>query len=122
MTDLATAQRMARYNTWSNQVMFDAVAALPAGEAAKERKTLFKTIIGTLNHNLVVGLIFQAHLTGREHGFQARNVVVHAELAALRAAQAALDAWFEEWSLAQSEAALGEAVSFKVVNGMPGRM
>ena len=31
-------------------VTFDGVAKLPPGEAEKERKTLFKTIVGTLNH------------------------------------------------------------------------
>src|SRR4051812_24161866 len=122
MTDLANAGRLARYNAWSNKVMFDAVAALPAGEATKERKTLFKTMVGTLNHNLVVGLIFQAHLERREHGFKARNVVVQAELEALRAAQSSLDAWFIDWTGKQTDASLGETMSFAFVNGTPATM
>jgi hypothetical protein len=40
--------------------MFEAVAALPPGEAEKERKTLFKTVIGTLNHVYVVDLMRRA--------------------------------------------------------------
>jgi uncharacterized damage-inducible protein DinB len=36
---------------------------------ARERPTLFKSIIGTLNHSYVVDLIWQAHLEGRAHGF-----------------------------------------------------
>jgi hypothetical protein len=48
---------------------------LPPGEAAKERPTLFKTMIGTLNHNYLIDLVWQAHIEGRDHGFQvpARN-------------------------------------------------
>ena len=40
---LRTARMLTRYNAWSNRLMFDAVAALPAGEPVKERKSLFKT-------------------------------------------------------------------------------
>jgi hypothetical protein len=74
---------LAHYKTWADQVMFDGVAALPPGEARKERKTLFKTMSGTLNHIYVVDLIWQAHLERRDHGFNARNVLVHAELSTL---------------------------------------
>src|SRR5262245_42731789 len=65
MTDLATARMLARYDGWANRRLFDAVAALPEGEAAKQRPALFKSMIGTLNHNLVVALIWQAHIERR---------------------------------------------------------
>ena len=122
MSTLATAQRQSRYNAWANKVMFDGVAALPAGEATKERKTLFKTMVGTLNHNLVVGLIFQAHLQQKEHGFKARNAVVEGELDKLRAAQGALDQWFIDWTNQQSEASLQEMQDFTFVNGTKAAM
>jgi uncharacterized damage-inducible protein DinB len=65
MIDARTVKMLAQYKAWADKVMFDGVTALPPGEAEKERKTLFKTIIGTLNHNYVVDLIWQAHLEGR---------------------------------------------------------
>ena len=71
MVDTRTAKMLARYKAWADEVFFDGVARLPPGEAEKERKTLFKTIIGTLNHSYVVDLIWQAHLERREHGFKA---------------------------------------------------
>jgi uncharacterized damage-inducible protein DinB len=43
-----TIKMLAQYKAWAGKVIFDGVAALPPGEAEKERKTLFKTIIGTL--------------------------------------------------------------------------
>jgi uncharacterized damage-inducible protein DinB len=67
-----TIKMLAQYKAWAGKVIFDGVAALPPGEAEKERKTLFETIIGTLNHSYVVDLIWQAHLERREHGFKAR--------------------------------------------------
>jgi uncharacterized damage-inducible protein DinB len=117
MVDMRTAKMLARYKSWADEVFFDGVAALPPGEGEKERKTLFKTIIGTLNHSYVVDLIWQAHLEQREHGFKARNIVVHSELPALRAAQRKMNEWFIDWAAAQSEASLGEEVPFSFVNG-----
>ena len=66
MLNTKTARMLAHYKSWADKVMFDGVAALPPGEAEKERKTLFKSIIGTLNHIYVVDLIWQAHLERRE--------------------------------------------------------
>ncbi|HLI22194.1 MAG TPA: DinB family protein [Stellaceae bacterium] len=120
--DTKTARMLAYYKAWADEVMFDGVAALPPGEAEKERKTLFKTIIGTLNHIYVVDLIWQAHLEGRDHGFEARNVVVHPTLAALRAAQEKLNDWIVDWAKAQSDASLAEDVPFAFVNGNKGTM
>src|SRR5882762_4782927 len=72
------ARMLTRYNRWANELIFEAVAGLPEGEAAKERQSLFKNIVHTLNHNYVIDLIWQAHLEGREHGFAARNTPGHA--------------------------------------------
>jgi uncharacterized damage-inducible protein DinB len=117
MLNTKTARMLAHYKAWADKVMFDGIASLPPGEAAKERKTLFKTMIGTLNHIYVVDLIWQAHLEHREHGFKARNVLVHPELPALWAAQQKVNDWIIDWAKAQSDAALDEDVPFTFVNG-----
>jgi uncharacterized damage-inducible protein DinB len=117
MMNTRTAKLLAQYKAWSDKVMFDGVAALPPGEAEKERKTLFKTMIGTLNHIYVVDLIWQAHLEGRAHGFKARNVVVHPDLATLRAAQETMNDWIIDWAKGQTDASLDEDVAFTFVNG-----
>jgi len=122
MFDTATAQSLACYKRWADELTLGAVAALPAGEAARERPTLFKSIIGTLNHSYVVDLIWQAHLEGREHGFTARNVQPHPELAALAEAQRQVNEWLVGWAAAQSDASLKEAVSFRLVSGEEGTM
>jgi uncharacterized damage-inducible protein DinB len=120
--NMQTASMLARYKAWADKVMFDGVAALPPGEAEKERKTLFKTIIGTLNHIYVVDLIWQAHIEGREHGFTARNISLHQQLAALWAAQQKVNDWIIDWVKAQSETSLAEAVPFIFVNGTKAAM
>ena len=68
MTTTSTIQMLTRYNAWANRAIFEAVAALPAGEAIKDRLTLFKNIVNTLNHLHVVDLIWQANIEKRDHG------------------------------------------------------
>jgi uncharacterized damage-inducible protein DinB len=115
--DAGTAVLFARYRAWADKLTYDAVAALPPGEAEKERPTLFKTMIGTLNHNYLIDLVWQAHIEGRAHGFGARNLILHAELPALWAAQEAMNRWWIAWSEAQTEASLAEPVRFRFIGG-----
>jgi uncharacterized damage-inducible protein DinB len=122
MIDLSSARLLARYRMWADRLTFDAVAALPPGEAAKERPTLFKTMIGTLNHTYVVDLIWQAHLEGRDHGFESRGLVLHEDLAELWKAQQAIDRWYADWSDAQSAQSLDEMVRFRFIGGGRGAM
>ena len=122
MTTPSTARMLTRYNAWANKLIFDAVAALPAGEATKERKSLFKNMVHTLNHNYVIDLIWQAHLERRDHGFTARNTPSHPALEELWRMQQTIDAWFINWSATVTEAALEEKVSFTLIGGIPGVM
>jgi uncharacterized damage-inducible protein DinB len=122
MADARTIRRLMHYRAWADQLTFDAVAALPPGEATKERPTLFKTIVGTLNHTYLIDRVWQAHLEGRDHGFAARNLVVHADLAELWAAQQAIHRWYTDYAAAQSDAALDTVVSFKFISGVAGAM
>src|SRR3569623_2890527 len=87
MLNSQSARILSRFKTWADTVLFDATAALPPDEVVKIRQTLFKTMIGTLNHNYVVDLIWKAHLERKEHGFTTRSVVLHAKLHDLRRAQ-----------------------------------
>ena len=122
MTIVHHARTLARYRLWADRLTFDAVAALPPGEATKQRPTLFKTMVGTLNHNYLIDLIWQAHLEGRDHGFTARNLVLHPELADLWQAQQAVNQWYIDWSDRQSQASLDEAVNFTFIGGEKGSM
>ena len=116
------ARTLSRYNAWANRLIFDAVAGLPAGEALKPRKSLFKNMVHMLNHNYVIDRIFQAHLEGRPHGYEARNTPDHPPLAELWKAQQEIDAWYVAWSDKLMDAALDERVSFTLIGGNAGEM
>jgi uncharacterized damage-inducible protein DinB len=122
MITTKSARMLARYNAWANRMTFDAVAALPEGEAEKERQSLFRNMVHTLNHNYVIDLIWQAHLEGRDHGFAARNTKDHPPLADLWRKQQAVDAWYIAWSDKVTDAALDETVRFTLIGGNPGEM
>ena len=122
MITTRTARMLTRYNAWANQLIFDAVAALPGDEATKERPSLFKNMVHTLNHLYVIDLIWQAHLEGRDHGYTARNTPGHPPLGELWRAQQAIDAWYTNWSDKLTDAALDEKVSFTLIGGNPGVM
>jgi uncharacterized damage-inducible protein DinB len=122
MITTQTARMMTRYNAWSNRLIFDSVAALPEGEATKERVSLFKNMVHTLNHNYVIDRIWQAHLEGREHGYTARNTKDHPPLAELWRLQQGVDKWYIDWSDASSDSALIENVNFTLIGGNQGVM
>jgi uncharacterized damage-inducible protein DinB len=117
-----TADLQCRYKAWADKLTFEAVLALPPGEAGKERPTLFKSMIGTLNHNLVVDLIWRANLEGRAHGFTKRNGVLHPDLDVLWREQQVMNDWLLAWSGAQTDDSLDEIVRFTFVSGEPGEM
>ena len=120
MITTRTASMLARYNAWANQLIFDAVAALPEGEATKPRVSLFKNMVHMLNHNYVIDRIFQAHLEGRPHGYAARNTADHPPLSDLWRSQQEIDAWYIAWSDALAPAAIDEKVGFTYVGGGEG--
>ena len=122
MSTAATAPMLTRYNAWANKLIFDAVADLPEGEATKPRASLFKNMVHTLNHNYVIDRIWQAHLEGREHGYEARNTPGHPPLAELWRAQQEIDRWYIDWSDALTDAQAEEQVSFTLIGGNRGVM
>lgn len=115
-------QMLTRYKAWANDLVFRAVSALPAEEITRERQTLFKTMLMTLNHVYVVDDIFKAHLEGRTHGYTARNTETAPALAVLWEATQQMDRWYVDLADTLSEDALSEAVAFTFVGGGEGAM
>jgi uncharacterized damage-inducible protein DinB len=116
------ARTLTRYNAWANELIFAVVAALPEGEATKPRRSVFKNMVHTLNHNYVIDRIFQAHLEGRSHGYAARNTPDHPPLAELWRAQQEIDRWYIDAYDAMEETRLAEKIRFSFVGGGEGVM
>jgi len=116
------ARTLTRYNAWANELIFAAVAALPEGEALKPRRSVFRDMVHTLNHNFVIDRIFQAHLEGRGHGYGARNTPDHPPLAELWRAQQEIDRWYVAAYDGMDDSRLNQTVSFTFVGGGEGAM
>ena len=117
-----TAVMLATYGEWADEILFRALGGLPDEVVHGPRPTLFGSVIGTLNHNLQVDLIWRAHLTGGSHGFTSRRDLLHPRLPELVEAQREQNAWLVEWARAQDPGSLAQAVDFTFVSGEPGRM
>jgi uncharacterized damage-inducible protein DinB len=114
---MSNARMLTRYNAWANRVFFEAVAALDPQEPTRPRQSLFGNMVHTLNHNYVIGVIWQAHLEAREHGFTARNTEAHPPLEELWRSQAQLDQWYIAFTDRLDPALLDEKLAITLIGG-----
>lgn len=119
MIDATTAVLLARYNAWADRVLFEAVAGLPEGAVYRKSTTLFGSMLGILNHNYQVDLIWQAHLTGKRHGFTSRRDILHERFEDLVEAQAEANQWLMAWAARQTPASMAEVMHFHFTTGQP---
>lgn len=117
-----TAVMLAQYNDWADRVLFKAIAGLPDEAINRERRTLFGSMIGTLNHNYQVDLIWRAHLLGERHGFTSRRDLLHPGFDDLVREQLAIDGWYIDWARSQDMESLGEKLKFNFVSGQAAEM
>jgi uncharacterized damage-inducible protein DinB len=117
-----TALMLANYSKWADQVLFKAMEELPEGAVYQTRQTLFGSMIGTLNHNYQVDLIWQAHLLGEKHGFSSRRDLLHPDLDALVKEQLKINQWYIDWARSQNVESLSERLKFNFVSGQAAEM
>jgi len=117
-----TAIMLATYSNWADQVLFNAMEKLPEGAVYRTRQTLFGTMIGTLNHNYQVDLIWRAHLLGEEHGFSSRRDLLHPDFGDLVKEQSKINQWYIDWARSQDVESLSERLKFKFVSGKAAEM
>ncbi len=115
-----TAVMLATYSDWADQILFKAMRDLPGDAVYRPRKTLFGSMIGTLNHNYQVDLIWRAHLLGQKHGFSTRRDLLHPDLGALVEEQSTINEWYIDWAKTQTPESLGERLTFNFVSGKSG--
>ena len=84
--------RMAEYNAWCNQRVYDAVLPLSDAEYRADRGAFFKSIHGTLNHLLATDRIWMKRFTGEGEAPTRLDAVLYESLPDLRLARQAEDA------------------------------
>lgn len=109
---------MGRFNAWANRQIYDAVASLPDEDYRKERPAaFFGSIHGTLNHLLVVDLLWFGRVEGVASGVTGLDQILHEEFGALRGAREAADARIVALMDGLDEARLGSDLHFTATTG-----
>lgn len=111
-------QSLFAQKSWSNNELFNALAAVHTEQHADAIHTATRT----LNHIYVVDRIFRAHLLGEAHGFTATNTETTPELGELQFEVAETDAWFEDYMRGTADAALLQSIKFQFTDGDAGTM
>jgi uncharacterized damage-inducible protein DinB len=113
---------LTRYKAWANEIVFSMVSRLPHEEVTRQRATRFGNMVHTLNHVYVIDAVFQAHLQGRKHNYEARNTPTHPPLAELRESVRKLDAWYVEFADTLPTDELDRTIHFEFIGGGNGAM
>lgn len=88
---LAHPNIAAQYNAWANKRLHGICAELPAAAVAQDRGAFFGSILGTLNHILLVDILYRERIEGIDSTFNGLDDTLHTDLTALSAQQSAED-------------------------------
>jgi uncharacterized damage-inducible protein DinB len=118
----ALASDISRHILWSDRLMYDALAQIPEAELNQERPSLFRNMLHSMNHMVVINHIWQCHLLGQSHPYSARNTSEYPALAEMRERHLGLDQWYVNWFEGLDPDSLTEAIDYELIGGQPGRM
>lgn len=110
---------LAAYNAWANRRVFDACAVLDDGAYRAHRGAFFGSIHRTLNHQLLVDLLFLSRLEGvpPPEGVARLDHELHATFDDLRAARVDTDARLVATVAAIDPATLDRDLAFDGIGG-----
>ena len=112
-------KRLAGYNRWANERLYDCAAGLDPAALQLDRGAFFGSILNTLNHILVGDRIWMNRFTGTGSLPTRLDDVPYPDFAALRRAREAEDARIITYVDGLSETALAARLSYRNVAGEP---
>lgn len=113
--NLARYKMFAGYNAWANERIYNAAAKLSAEDYRADRGAFFKSMHGTLNHILVADRIWMKRFTGQGDAPAKLDVILHEDLANLRAARDREDARIEAYVGQLTEDELASTFSYVTI-------
>ena len=117
---IANFRRLAAYNRWANQTLYEAVGKLSAESFTAPRIGFFPSLSRTLNHILVGDTVWMGRLDGTgAPGITNLDQTLHAEFAPLAKARGAMDERIVAFMDAISEQRLDETLSYRNMAGEP---
>lgn len=116
------ARLMARYHGWAFGKVLDEVARLSDEEYRRDRGLFFSHIHGTLNHLLLVDLIWHGRLVGQVAAFNTLRDEIEADRQRLAERLLARDRVWLEYLDGLSDADLAGIASYRMLDGTPRRL
>ena len=107
---------LARNNHWSNHRLYSACKQLPENEYFAQRASFFGSIHATLNHILIVDLLYLGRLEGRER-VRSDCDELHSDIISLEGRQLEVDRELMEYCSRQDSESLGSPISYRRSTG-----
>ena len=108
---------MAGFNRWANRELYAQVAKLPAEVYASAQGLFFSSVHDTLNHLLLVDILWRCRIQAAAHPVVALDQQLHADFAALSAARREEDAHLIELVNGLDAAGVNRSVRFTRLDG-----
>lgn len=115
----ANFRRMAAYNRWANERLYEAAGKLPPEAFAAPRSGFFPSLLKTLNHILVGDTVWMGRLDATGSSIKSLDQILYTEFSALRTARAAMDERIVAYVEALAPARLEEDLVYRTVAGDP---
>ena len=109
---LAHPHAMARFSSWANERIYAACGQISKVELEQDRSAFFRSIHGTLNHILLVDLLYRDRIEAVSTRFKTLDEIVYEELDELQAAQLASDTYYRELLAGMAPEELDEPMGF----------
>jgi uncharacterized damage-inducible protein DinB len=84
---LAHPHILAQYSAWANRRLYGICVELSAEQVSEDRSAFFGSILGTLNHLLLVDILYRERIEGVNSTFTGLNEILHTDLSSLSAHQ-----------------------------------
>ena len=114
----ALLKSLFEYKAWANQDLLIKLCDIDVEKYPKQRKLAIRL----LNHTHVVDRIFQAHLTGVTHHYDASNTPETPTMDELQAAIQTTDAWYVDYVCTLPVESMTERIAFVFTDGQNGCM
>ncbi len=112
LIDLPTA---ARYNQWANRRIYDVASELTNDALWEDRRGFFKSIAATMNHILLVDLLYRERLEKKPTTFTRLDEILYGDFNKLRTAHLAQDQSYVDFCDSSAAPELEEVFSFESV-------
>lgn len=122
MTNKRYIQTLIDYNAWANEVCYKAVFELPPEEITKERQSLLKSILASLNHLLVIDRVWLAHMTGKDHGYTELRAMITEDMDELWLLRQEMDRTLKDYLADLSHEQLEEKIDYTMIDGQKGTL